>query len=83
MSRPSRTVLELAQWPVELIELPTDHSGIVGRVDDATRQLFSRDGRAPPSPWSTEVADRIVAPTHFFVVKPTVVKSGCSNVAAP
>ncbi|MGH3473527.1 MAG: alpha/beta hydrolase [Aeromicrobium sp.] len=61
MSRAFAQALELAQWPVELVELPTDHFGIVGTVYDA------RDTCRPATNEKTlalvaEVADRITSP---------------------
>ncbi len=62
MSRAFAQALELAHWPVQLLELPTDHFGIVGTTYDA-----SRDTCLPATDEKTlalvaDVADRIVAP---------------------
>ena len=65
-----------------LIELPTDHSGIVGPAIDPER----RSSTPATDPMTLAVVDRgrrRIAARHGFVVKPTVVQSGCSNLAAP
>jgi dienelactone hydrolase len=61
MSRAFAQVLELSEWPVELVELPTEHFGIIGTTYDA-----AHDACVPSTDEKTlavvaEVADRITA----------------------
>jgi dienelactone hydrolase len=60
MSRAFAQALELAQWPVELVELPTDHAGIVGTTHDAGGH-YSPATDEKTTAVATEVADRIAA----------------------
>jgi predicted esterase len=63
MSRAFAQALELAQWPVELVELPTDHAGIVGTTfDDAHEHCLPATDEKTIAV-ATEVADRIGAVT--------------------
>jgi predicted esterase len=62
-SRAFAQTLELAQWPVEVLEVPTNHGGIVGVELDA-----SEDGWQPATDEATrgvvaDVADRVAALT--------------------
>ena len=62
MSRAFAQVLEQSQWPVELVELPTEHFGIVGTsYDEASDACFPATDE-PTLAVVTAVADRIVAP---------------------
>jgi dienelactone hydrolase len=63
MSRAFAQALELARWPVELIELPTDHAGIVGtRFDDAGEHCLPATDEKTNA-IAVEVADRIAGLT--------------------
>lgn len=62
MSRAFAQVLEQARWPVELVELPTEHFGIVGTEYDAARDVCHPSTDERTLAVVTEVADRIVAP---------------------
>jgi dienelactone hydrolase len=61
MSRAFAQALELAHWPVELVEMPTDHFGIVGTHYDEARDtcLPATDERTLAL--VAEVADRITS----------------------
>ena len=61
MSRAFAQALELAQWPVELIELPTDHAGIAGTTFDDAREHYLPATDEKTIAVATEVADRIAA----------------------
>ena len=62
MSRAFAQVLEQSQWPVELVELPTEHFGIVGTTYDEASDTCFPAMDEPTLAVVTEVADRIVAP---------------------
>jgi predicted esterase len=62
MSRAFAQALELAHWPVEVIELPTDHAGIVGTAHDASHDLYLPAADEKSVALVVEVADRIAAP---------------------
>ena len=51
--------LEQQEWPVELIELPTDHWGIVGTTYDAATDACTAANDEPTRRVVGEVADRI------------------------
>jgi predicted esterase len=51
--------LEQQGWPVELVELPTDHWGIVGTTYDAASDVCSPAGDEPTRHVVRDVADRI------------------------
>jgi predicted esterase len=61
MSRAFAQALELAQWPVELVELPTDHAGIVGTTFDDAREHCLPATDEKTIAVAAEVADRIAA----------------------
>jgi len=63
MSRAFAQALELAQWPVELVELPTDHAGIVGTAFDDAREHCLPATDEKTIAVATDVADRIAAVT--------------------
>jgi predicted esterase len=63
MSRAFAQALELAQWPVELVELPTDHAGIVGTTFDDAREHCLPATDKKTIAVATDVADRISAVT--------------------
>jgi predicted esterase len=63
MSRAFTQALELARWPVQLIELPTDHAGIVGTTFDDAREHCLPATDEKTMAVASEVADRIVAIT--------------------
>jgi len=63
MSRAFAQALELAQWPVQLVELPTDHAGIVGTAFDDARVHCLPATDEKTIAVVTEVADRIAAVT--------------------
>jgi len=63
MSRAFAQALELAQWPVELIELPTDHAGIVGTTFDDAQEHYLPVTDEKAIAVANEVADRIAAVT--------------------
>jgi dienelactone hydrolase len=61
MSRAFAQVLEQSQWPVELLELPTEHFGIVGAAYDAASDTCLPATNEHALAVVTEVADRIAA----------------------
>jgi hypothetical protein len=63
MSRSFAQALELARWPVELIELPTDHAGIVGTTHEPAQDLYLPATDERTIAVVTEVADRIAGVT--------------------
>ncbi len=62
MSRAFAQLLEQSQWPVELVELPTDHFGIVGTVHDAAHDTCQPATDEKSLAIVAEVADRITSP---------------------
>ena len=60
MSRAFAQALELARWPVELVELPTDHAGIVGTAFDDAQELCLAATDEKTIAVAAEVAGRIV-----------------------
>ena len=82
-SRAFAQQLTQSGWPVEVVELPTGHGGIAGAELDPTG-----DGYQPATDAGDAVGGRRGRRAHrgahsSGALKPTVVKSGCSNVAAP
>jgi predicted esterase len=61
MSRAFAQALELAHWPVELVELPTDHAGIVGTTLDDAQEHYQPATDEKAIAVVIEVADRIAA----------------------
>ena len=61
MSRAFAQALELAHWPVELLELPTEHFGIVGTVFDDARDTCRPATDLKTLALAAEVADRITS----------------------
>ncbi|MGH3457299.1 alpha/beta hydrolase [Aeromicrobium sp.] len=62
-SRAFAQALELAAWPVEVIELPTDHAGIVGTVLSEDRESWNPATDEATLTVAVDVADRIAALT--------------------
>lgn len=62
MSRAFAQVLEQSQWPVELVELPTEHYGIVGTAFDAASDTCAPATDEKTLAVVTEVVDRITSP---------------------
>jgi dienelactone hydrolase len=62
MSRAFEQVLEQSQWPVELIELPTEHFGIVGAAYDEASDTWVPATDDHTLAVVAEVADRIAGP---------------------
>lgn len=62
-SRAFAQALELAAWPVEVIELPTDHAGIVGTAFDESREHCLPATDEATRTVAVAVADRIAALT--------------------
>ena len=62
MSRAFAQVLDQSQWPVELVELPTEHYGIVGTTYDAASDTCTPTTDKKTLAVAIEVADRITAP---------------------
>lgn len=63
MSRAFAQALDLAHWPVELVELPVDHAGIVGTTHDAGSDLYRPATDERTTAVVADVADRIAAVT--------------------
>lgn len=63
MSRAFAQALELARWPVTLVELPTDHAGIVGTAFDDAREHCLPATDAKTIAVAAEVAGRIAEVT--------------------
>ena len=62
MSRAFAQVLEQSQWPVELVELPTDHFGIVGTAYEAATDTCQPATDEKTLAVVAEVSDRITSP---------------------
>ena len=62
MSRAFAQVLEQSQWPVDLVELPTDHFGIVGTAYEAADDTCQPATDEKTLTVVAEVADRITSP---------------------
>lgn len=63
MSRAFGQSLEQAQWPVTVVELPTDHGGVVGTFLDDARENWLPATDARTSAVVADVAARIAALT--------------------
>ena len=61
MSRAFAQVLDQSQWPVELVELPTEHFGIVGTTYDAASDTCVPTTDEKTLAVAIEVADRITS----------------------
>ena len=62
MSRAFAQVLEQSQWPVELVEVPTDHFGIVGTTYEAANDTCQPSTDEKTLAVVAEVAERITSP---------------------
>ena len=62
MSRAFAQILEQSRWPVELVELPTEHFGIIGTVHDDALDLCLPATDEKTLAVVAGVADRIATP---------------------
>ena len=69
MSRAFAQVLEQSRWPVELVELPTEHAGIVGTSHDAASDQYTPATDEATVAVVADVADRIAATGGHFAVR--------------